>query len=80
MSEIFTLENENFQLYVKCCAALSLNTLLKVRFKEFFVESLKKVQAPLTGMVRKANGAVENMEDAISFANGDTEKAKKMMV
>ena len=43
MSEIFTLENENFQLYVKCCAALSLNTLLKVRFKEFFGESLKKV-------------------------------------
>jgi len=65
MSEIFTLDNENFQLYVKCCAALSLNTLLK---------------APLTGMVRRANGAVENMEDAAMFAKGDTEKAKKMMV
>jgi len=34
----------------------------------------------LTGLVRKSNGAVENMEDAIAFAKGDTEKAKKMMV
>ena len=80
MSEIFTLDNENFQLYVKCCAALSLNTLLKVRFKQFFGESFERVQAPLTGMVRRANGAVENMEDAAMFAKGDTEKAKKMLV
>ena len=31
-------------------------------------------------MVRRANGAVENMEDAAMFAKGDTEKAKKMLV
>ena len=80
MSEIFTLENENFQLYVKCCAALSLNTLLKVRVEQFSEKFFKKVQAPLTGMVRRANGAVENMEDAAMFAKGDTEKAKKMLV
>ena len=81
MSEIFTLENENFQLYVKCCAVLSLNTLLKVRLRKFFQASFEKMlQAPLTGLVRKSNGAVENMEDAIAFAKGDTEKAKKMMV
>ena len=40
----------------------------------------KSIKAPLTGLVRKKYGAVENMEDATSFAKGDTEKAKKMMV
>ena len=82
MSEIFTLENENFQLYVKCCAALSLNTLLKVHFQKIKKKRSFEinVQAPLTGIVRKATGAVENMEDAIAFAKGDTEKAKKMMM
>ena len=48
MSEIFTLENENFQLYMKCCAVLSINTLLKVSDSLKLSENRRRISIGLT--------------------------------
>ena len=48
ITEIFTLENENFQLYMKCCAVLSINTLLKVSDSLKLSENRRRISIGLT--------------------------------